>query len=245
MKDGYVIKRYYNKRVTPTLQACFGGLALLFVVLIAAAIPSHKSAASTTPSQPAQVNKFASNCEPEKQTAETNVRSVTVDFDSIDVSFGRLMASLYLPKFGISVKDVTDGTRVVIVDTRTLYGGAATVASSKPNVLTQISSNDPVSFTLEFDTPLKTVRFTRPVLVSGPTGITFPEWGAEALDSEGRRLGEPVGEPLGAGLEYYTIVPAKRCTLNGPAIKSVRFYSNNHHFAAFNAVLVDDLTLIQ
>ena len=244
MKGRYAIKPVSNTRMGPVIPQLCSCLGLLLVVLICAAMPQRQRAESAAPARySSEVKTVVSRSDAKEQTADTKARSVTLDFDSIDASFGRLVASAYLARFGITVKDVTPGTLVVIIDTRKEYEGHATVASSKPNALTQINSNDPVSFTLDFDTLVQTVRFTRPALLAGPTGVTFPEWSAQALDSQGRQLDE-VGEPLGQGHDYYTNVPAKRCTLNGPAIKSVRFYSNNHQFAAFNAVLVDDLTLI-
>jgi hypothetical protein len=169
--------------------------------------------------------------------------TVTLDFDSVDATHGRIVAIGYLAQFGVTLGEVTPGTLVVIDDAKNFYGGRAIVASSPPNVLTQINSNDPVSFTFHFDKPVQAVRFTRPALLAGPTGITFPEWRAEALDVDGTVLAQ-AGEPLGSGWAYYSNVPARTFALEGPGIVAIRFSSNNMHFAAFSAVVIDDLVLL-
>lgn len=167
-----------------------------------------------------------------------------INFDEVDAEHDDVAAKNYLlQKCGITITDVTEATQVVIASDRHMYDGRAVRASSGHNVLTQGYSNDPVSFTLHLPAPVQTVQFTRPKLLAGETGITFPEWTAQALDVNGKNLGEPVGEPLGFGPIYYHDVPAKTFTLKAPGIYAVRFWSNNHHFAAFGAVLIDDLTL--
>lgn len=175
-------------------------------------------------------------------------RTVVIDFDKsasgspIDVSAtGRLVANGYLAAFDITLSDVTQGTQVVLYDLKKTYEGQAITAVSGNNALTQVGSNDPVSFTLNFKKPLQAVKFTRPKLIAGPTGITFPEWKAIALDAKGSVLDEG-GESLGG---YYSDAPPKTFTLKGAGIRVVRFSSNNNHFAAFSAIVLDDLTLIE
>jgi hypothetical protein len=223
-------------------------LFLLLALLLCTVLPRYQRAETKTQVEmTTQVKGPTTNTTATKKQTTTAAQTVTLDFDTVDSSFGRLVASSYLNKFGITLKNVTEGTVVVIVDTRKEYEGHATVASSKPNALTQIPTNAPiipVSFTMEFTTSVRSVGLTRPALLAGPTGVTYPEWSALALDSDGHQLDE-VGEPLGGGADYYTNVPARRFILKGSSIKSVRFYSNNYHFAAFNAVLIDDLTLSQ
>src|SRR5205814_1572135 len=100
-----------------------------------------------------------------------------------------------------------------------------------PNLLTQTGSNDPVSFTLNFATPLNSFGFTRPQLIAGPSGITHPEWSVHAFNSLGQEVStntQPVGEAL---ISSFSNVPARSFTIQGPGITSVRFDSNNHHFA--------------
>jgi len=176
-------------------------------------------------------------------------RTVVIDFDKtangkpVDVSLtGQILAKEYLEAFGITLTNVTDKTRVVVEDLRRTYEGGAIRAASGSNALAHVGSNDPVSFTMNFKTHLQMVQFTRPQLMAGETGITFPEWEATALDANGRQL-DSVGEPLGSGPAYYSNVPAKTFSLKGAGIRSVRFNSNNHQFAAFNAIIIDDLVL--
>ena len=174
--------------------------------------------------------------------------SVVIDFDNtadrkaLDVSLtGRLVANSYLAAFDITLSDVTPGTQIAILDLRKQYEGQAIKAASGNNALGQIGSNDPVSFTLNFKSPLQAVEFTRPPLIAGPTGITFPGWKASALDTQGRVLNE-AGEGPGG---YYSDTPAKTFTLKGPGIKALRFDSVNGHFAAFSSAIIDDLTLVK
>jgi hypothetical protein len=176
-------------------------------------------------------------------------RTIVIDFDKtadgkpVDVSrTGQLIANDYLEAFGVSLTDKTPGTKVVIYDLRRAYEGQGITATSGHNALAHVGSNDPVSFTMTFKIPLQAVSFSRPPLMAGPTGVTFPEWKATALDSNGHQIGQPAGEPVGG---YYSDAPAKTFILKGPGIKAVRFDSNNHQFAAFNAAIIDDLTLIE
>ena len=165
-----------------------------------------------------------------------------IDFDDVDAEHDDVAAEKYLlRKCEIKVSDLTPGTQLVIVSDQRIYNGRSLRASSGHNVLAQVNSNDPVSFTLNFPEPVRIVRFTRPKLLAGETGVTFPEWSAQALDANGNNLGPPVGEPLGAGPLYYHDVPAKTFTLKGAAIHAVQFRSNNQHFAGFSAVIIDDL----
>jgi hypothetical protein len=167
-----------------------------------------------------------------------------INFDDVDAEHDDVAAEKYLlRKCGIKVSDLTPGTQLVIVSDQRVYDGRSLRASSGHNMLTQGNSGDPISFTLNFPEPVRIVRFTRPKLLAGETGITFPEWSAQALDANGQSIGPPVGEPLGSGPVYYHDVPPKTFALKGPAIQAVRFQSNNRHFAAFSAVIIDDLTL--
>jgi hypothetical protein len=174
----------------------------------------------------------------ERKTGKT-----VITFDEINAEADIVAAAAYLRRFKITISDVTPGTQVFIVSANKLYGGRVLQPSSANNVLTQGNSIDPVEFTLNLPEPMLSVSFIRPKLLAGGNGITFPEWRAEALDGQHKPLGEAVGEPLGMGEIYFHDVPAKTFTLKGPGIKAVRFWSNNHNFAAFSAVILDDLTL--
>jgi hypothetical protein len=171
--------------------------------------------------------------------------TTTVNFDALDASMnpgvglGGEATSKYLAKFGIQITAVTQGSQVEILDTRKLYEGKAAVASSFPNILTQTGVNKPISFTLTFATPLDSFGFTRPKLLTSPTGIIHPAWNAEAFDATGKRL-DSVGEKM---IRSFKDVPAAAFTLKGPGIRSIRFDSDNGGVAAFSGVLLDDFVL--
>ncbi|MBI3400001.1 MAG: HYR domain-containing protein [Acidobacteria bacterium] len=166
--------------------------------------------------------------------------TVTINFDSVDASApGCVPAAPYLAGYGVTITGMTPATTVGIASTNQTYGGLAMQAPSMPNFLTQCGSNDPVSYTLHFWTPLNGVAFTRPRLLNGPSGISFPEWSVHFLDSVGNDLGS-VGEPLSS---YFADQPAKTFTFTASAIAAMRVESNNYHFAAFSALLLDDLTM--
>lgn len=162
------------------------------------------------------------------------VPETTLSFDAVDASAGNVNAADYLAAFGITVT-TSPGTSLVIMDTA---GGTAATPSSGPNLLTQVGSNDPVSYCLQFASPVEYVAFTRPALIAGPSGITHPEWSAQALSGTGSVIAT-VGESL---IASFSNVPAQRFTLTGGQIAKVCIASNNMHFAAFSALLLDDFS---
>lgn len=176
------------------------------------------------------------------ETLEDRAVPTVVNFDALDASAGPVTGAAlasYLAGFGISLSDVTPGTDVGAWDDQNLYGGQPVDPPSPPNVLTQAGSNDPVTFTLNFSTPLDSFGFTRPQLEPGPSGVTHPAWQAYAFDASGTEL-DSTSEPL---LASFSVIPAAPQGLTGPGIASVRFDSQNQQFAAFSAVLLDDFVL--
>jgi len=170
---------------------------------------------------------------------------IILNFDELDASYddpeghgGRREATSYLARYGITISGKTDGTMIAIFDTSNLYQGEVLVTTSLRNVLTQLKGCD-LFFTLNLPGLMQMVSFTRPKLLAGVTGIVFPGWEAQALDEAGKIL-ETVGDPL--GISSYSNVPARTFVLRGPGIKAVRFHSTTNN-AAFQAVLIDDLTL--
>lgn len=151
----------------------------------------------------------------------------------------------YLGAFGIEVASKTAGTRVVLLNHLGSYEGKAFLPVSQPNVLTQIDSNDPVSFTLIFRRALRKLSFVLPPLIAATTsGITFPEWRVYALDARGTEIASVASDLSGS----YIHEDSKGYTLqalpgSGACITSVRFDSDNGHFAAFSAILIDDMAL--
>ena len=139
-------------------------------------------------------------------------------------------------------------SRVVLVNNLGLYEGQAVAPTVSQNFLTQTDTNNvPASFTLRFSRPLKSVSFLVPkVWPATQSGITFPGWQATALGSGGEVLGS-VSEGL---TRRFADVPARTHTLRAPAfdgITAVRFESdpnlNGRPFAAFSAILIEELVL--
>jgi hypothetical protein len=136
----------------------------------------------------------------------------------------------------VAITSQTANTVVSIQDERDIYAGAAIVAPSPHNVFGQQGSNDPVSYTLTFATPLSSLSFTRPAAING---AIMPQWSAHALNVANFDMGS-VGESSG----YYTSAQTYTLGAFASPITSLRIDSNNGHFAAFNAVLIDDLHLV-
>jgi WD40 repeat protein len=191
---------------------------------------------------------------------------VRLDFDSEDAAVAEsgIPAESYLARYGITLREVTRGSTVSITDYIQWYGGQAVQPWSGSNALTQTRRGDQIAFTLVFDRPLTSFGFTRPgLLATSESGIVFPAWTAHALDEAGHEipqtgdssrpcapedhhgwpamgLSDGIGEPM---FGCYEFVPPRTFVLHGPGIHAVRFDSDNHHFAGFGAVVLDDLVL--
>ena len=174
-----------------------------------------------------------------------DVPSVTVNFDSIAASgvpggVGGALLADYLSSYGITLTSETPGTQVVVEDARDIYAAIQPVVPPSPfNVITQGGTNDPVSYTLNFDQLQDSFSMTRPYIRSGVTGVALPEWHAYAFDASGNLLSS-VGENA---FSIFSDLPEEQFTLGGPGIKSVTIASDNHHFAAFSAAILDDFVL--
>jgi hypothetical protein len=157
--------------------------------------------------------------------------TITLNFDSVVSTGGTgVSAAAYLGSYGITLSGVTPGTSVAIINDAYIYDGNALVPASAPNILEQVGSNDPVSFTLNFDRPLDSFGFTVPGY-QAPS--MFPAWWAYAFAGT-TQVAYTYGWG-GPGAQTYT--------LTGQGITSVRFDSNNGYRAAFNAVPLDNFVL--
>jgi branched-chain amino acid transport system substrate-binding protein len=164
---------------------------------------------------------------------------VSINFDAIDASanpVGGTTLQNYLAQFGVTISDVTAGTRVVVDDDRRSYGGGVVFAPSPHNFLSDYYLNAPNSFTLSLGTPVDSVNFTR--IAGGPFPTLYASWSATALSASGQELSS-VSESSPGTANF----PAKIFTLSGPGIAKVRWDSDGFGVAAFSAVLLDDLTL--
>jgi hypothetical protein len=164
-----------------------------------------------------------------------------INFDDIEAGWGPVDAASYLAQFGITLINHYDQETQVRIHRDSGPGdGNGLIPSSMPNSLSQDGRNDPVAFTLSFDTPLDSFTFTRPMLnAETSSGITHPVWSGQALDINGNEI-DRVGENM---IASYSDVPARTFTLSGPGIYSIRFDSDNGHWAAFSSVQLDDFIL--
>ena len=123
--------------------------------------------------------------------------------------------------------------------------------SASPNYITQHRTGQtaPVSYTLRFNRPVRSVRLHRAGLwPATSSGVTHPAWSAQALDEEGRVVAMVV-EPL---LAKFVDIPAKMHVLkgsDGSLIRSVRIAADYRDrrgapFAAFHSVLINQIDLV-
>lgn len=184
--------------------------------------------------------------------ARVGDQKVAVRFSGIDTASApghSVAAAPYFHKFGISIERIIPSTsEVVLVNNRVLYKGRAVKPTISQNILTQVNpSNGRASFTLRFSEPLASIRFIRPALFPATSsGITHPAWSAHAFDTEGRELSSQ-SEGL---IRSFSDVPARVYTLIAPGLKGISFLRftsdprlNEKPFAAFSAVLIEDLTM--
>jgi Tol biopolymer transport system component len=172
---------------------------------------------------------------------ESGKRTV-IDFDALNAfgnnaGIGDRQLADYLARFGIKVTGNTS-PRIAVFDERNVYEGKAIKASSGRGVLMQQGGN-PVAYTLEFATPLKSISFNRVALIAGPSGITHPVWKAVAQDANGKTLAE-AGETT---ISSYTNLPPRTFSLTGPGIKRLVVTGDHKGFAAFSSVVLDNLVL--
>ena len=176
--------------------------------------------------------------------AVTGGNSQVVNFDSavLNATKGPVSGAVlsnYLATNGILVTtNITTGTVLAVENQAAINGGGAVAASSPPNILTQLGTGGPVSYTLKFAAPLTNIGFTRPELLANPF-VSQPAWQATAFDAVGVALGS-TGEGL---IGSYTNVGAQAFTLSGPGIASVQFASQGSGLTTFNAMVADDFVL--
>lgn len=182
-----------------------------------------------------------SGCKKESTTTTPMPISTSINFDAVATqNSGFINASNYLSTYGISISNVSPAsTTVGISNTIAIYGGTAVLPTSNPNVISQFGSNGPVSFDLNFATPLSSFSFKRTGLIgTGPSGITHPAWTAKAY-STSNVLISVVSE---GRISSYVNVPASSFLLTGPNIAYIRFEANNV-ITAFSSVVMDDFNL--
>ncbi len=160
---------------------------------------------------------------------------------------GADLDALFAP-YGVTISADPPDT-IMLVDERNVYGGGAADpsliwnllghrpagAATMYDMLLQSAGNHPANFTLRFAEPVQAVRFVRAGLIAGRTGITHPEWTANAYDATGNIVARQHEDLIAS----YAPVPARMFDLKGTApISSVSFYGDNHAFAAFTNLVI-------
>ena len=103
------------------------------------------------------------------------------------------------------------------------------------------------SYTLIFDPPVDSLRFTRPELYAATkSGVTHPAWSATAFSADGQQLSSQT-EGL---IRSFSTVPPVTYTLIAPGferIARVKFESdprlNGKPFAGFSTLLIERMAL--
>jgi hypothetical protein len=162
------------------------------------------------------------------------IGTVTLSFDEVSAPPGCVDATEYLSGFGITFEPITPGAAPAICDQT--FPDSATTPSSPPNIFAAglPVTNTAVSYRLNFCTPLSSISFTRCAIQSVSTG---PPWTASALNAQGDVVAT-VSEGRTVG------PPARRFTLAGPGITSLRVDADNTGASTFNHPPFDDLTLV-
>ncbi|MBV9120200.1 MAG: hypothetical protein JOZ39_05790 [Chloroflexi bacterium] len=170
----------------------------------------------------------------------TTPADAVLSFGTVDASRDDVDAGPYLSSFGITIENMSRETKLLVMDARRIYGGGVVVPEHGPNVLSQLGSNDPVTFTMRLSGPVAAVSFVRPRLEAGKNGITWPQWSVHGLNSSGNE----VAAAQESGGASFSSVPARTVTLqsSGQKITALRWDSSNSA-SAFSAVLISDLRL--
>ena len=197
--------------------------------------------------QPADVGGRVPQPAPVATLAEP--QETVVEFTRAHVEKEPVAARPYLHEFGISVENlVPAGSEIVLVNNRGLYEGGGVRPTMSQIFLTQTGTGNVVaSYTLVFDPPVDSLRFTRPELYAATkSGVTHPAWSATAFSADGQQLSSQT-EGL---IRSFSTVPPVTYTLIAPGferIARVKFESdprlNGKPFAGFSTLLIERMAL--
>jgi hypothetical protein len=167
--------------------------------------------------------------------------TTTVNFDAVNTGDGPVAGSVrdaYLAGYGITLSDITPGTDVYINDQSTSLW---INTSSPPNVLRQLFLQGPQSYRMNFASPLEELGFTRSGVDGDayPGGISYCEWTVSAYNSSDVLLGSAHEDMWST----WSDVPSAPFTLHGPDIAYAVVASDNHYFAGYPAVVLDDIVV--
>lgn len=170
--------------------------------------------------------------------------STLVNFDALNATRQAVAGApvkTYLAGYGISIASLSPGTELAVENQDRIAGGAALLAASPPNVLTQTGSNGPMHFTLSFTNLLSRFEFTRPELLANPF-VSHPAWMVTALDGSGA----VVGQLKYNALHSTTNIGARQFAFTsggGPGIAEIEFSSQGSGLDTFNAMVLDNFIL--
>ena len=168
--------------------------------------------------------------------------TTTVNFDAVNAGDGWGVAGSvrddYLAGYGITLSHITPGTDVYINAQST---SEWINTSSPPNVLRQLFLQGPNSYRMNFASPLEELGFTRSGVDgdASPGGISYCEWTVSAYNSSDVLLGSAHEDMWFT----YSDVPSAPFTLHGPDIAYAVVASDNHYYAGYPAVVLDDIVI--
>ncbi len=176
-------------------------------------------------------------------TVNLGPNSTVANFDMLNASNGPVEGATlagYFSTKGFSLLSNSPAATVAVENQNNVAGGGFVQASSQPNLLTEIGTSGPVSFTVGFFNLLTSFTFTRPELLANPT-VTHPAWEAAAYDPVGNIL-DSVQQPY---ISSSSNVSSQTYTLLGDGIAAVQFNSYGSGLTTFSAVLLDDFILTE
>ncbi len=160
---------------------------------------------------------------------------VMLDFQSVAPNAGNGPA--YLNSQGITLTNVTPSGTAGALD---IFNNSSTYSPGSfwvnENFLAQNGSSAvPVSFTMNFSTPLESISFTR---IATPFNLsTEPQWSATAY------AGSVAVGTVGETLNSWGNSPAKSFTLTGEGITALTISANGFGFTGIGSVPLDDFVL--
>lgn len=158
--------------------------------------------------------------------------TVVINFDSPSPGSPGLDPTLYLASFGVTLSGVSPSNPLIYSDLA-FYGSGVVQASSGHNFLLQQSAVNGGSFTLNFNTGLSQLGFTR---IANRTNNSVGSWTATAYS--GATAVGSFGESYGLG----AFSPATY-TYTGSNITSLTVSGNGFGSAGISSLMMDNLTL--
>lgn len=160
---------------------------------------------------------------------------VTLDFESVTPNAGN--GTAYLNSYGITLTNLTPSGPSGVVD---IYNDSSAYSPGSHWVNDNFLAQDgggapPVSYTMNFSTPLQSISFTR---IATPFDLTTePQWSATAY------AGVVAVGTVGESLDTWGNSPANTFTLTGDGITSLTISANGFGFTGIGSVPLDDFVL--